>query len=92
MGPEDWTSPVSTEALLIEIRDEIRALRAQRGAPLVYSINETAEVLGVSEWLVRRLIRRGALPAVRVGDKRVLVSHLALERFVNTQAPSAAGG
>lgn len=58
--------------------------------PLVYSVPQAAEVLGVSDWLVRRMIARGELPSARLGFKRVVVPHRALEEYLNGQAPSAA--
>ncbi len=52
-------------------------------APLVYSVPEAAEVLGVSPWLVYRLVAEGDLPSVRLGDRRLVVPHLALEAHLN---------
>ena len=41
--------------------------RGTRGAaPLVYRIDEAAELLGVSRYIVQRLIRDGELQAVRL--------------------------
>ena len=38
---------------------------------LLVSIPEVAEMLGVSKWTVRKLIRRRALPAVHIGREGV---------------------
>lgn len=49
--------------------------------PLLLDVHRTSERLGVSTSTVRNLIRREALPVVRVG-RRVLVEAAAIERFV----------
>lgn len=57
--------------------------------PLVYSLQEAAAALGVSEWSVRRFVADGLLPAVRYpstrdtgrGNRRVLISVDALRAF-----------
>ena len=56
--------------------------------PLVLSISETAELLGVSDDLVYDLVARGELPCLRLGRRRVipraaieLVIHGALDGF-----------
>jgi excisionase family DNA binding protein len=46
---------------------------------LAYTVSETAQVLGISEWSVRRAIANGQLPSVRFGH-RVVVPRYALER------------
>jgi hypothetical protein len=38
-----------------------------RGLPAVLDVATTARALGVSEWTVRELDRRGDLPALRLG-------------------------
>lgn len=62
-------------------------------APLFLDVPEVAQVLRVSEWTVRKLIREGALPAVAgLGDRKV-VPYAALEeiaaRTVESFAPKA---
>ena len=54
--------------------------------PLVYSVAEAAQVLGVSTSLVYRLVNEGELPSVRLGDRRLVVPHLALEALLNKRA------
>ena len=54
--------------------------------PLVYSVAEAAEVLGVSDSLVYRLINDGELPSVRLGDRRLVVPHRSLEAWLIAQA------
>jgi excisionase family DNA binding protein len=48
---------------------------------LAISIRDAAARLGLSHWTLRKFIRSGALPAVRIG-RRLLVEPSALERFV----------
>ncbi len=45
------------------------------------SIKESAGLLGVSHWTVRKDIREGKLNVVRLG-RRVLIEEAELERFV----------
>jgi excisionase family DNA binding protein len=45
------------------------------------SVEEAAELLGISKWTVRAYIREGKLRPVRLG-RRVLVAEEELERFV----------
>jgi excisionase family DNA binding protein len=48
---------------------------------LLLSIPEAAEMLGISPWTIRKLIRRAALPCVRIG-RRVLVEVGEVANFV----------
>ena len=45
------------------------------------SVEEAAELLGISPWTVRSYIRDGKLQPVRLG-RRVLIEETELERFV----------
>jgi len=59
--------------------------------PLLLDVYRTSERLGVSASTVRNLIRREALPIVRVG-RRVLVEEAAIQRFVaERRAPGEPG-
>jgi excisionase family DNA binding protein len=40
----------------------------QSDAPMVYTIQQTAEILQLSDETVRRLIKKGELPHVRIGS------------------------
>jgi excisionase family DNA binding protein len=53
---------------------------AEELEPLL-SVAETSKRLGVSQWFIRELVRRGELPAVRLGD-RVLVRPPDLRAFI----------
>ena len=52
---------------------------------LVYSITETARVLGISRPTVYRLLERDSFPAFRIGD-RTLVSIKGLAEWVDRQS------
>lgn len=39
---------------------------------LLYNLQEAAHKLGISEWTIRRLIRRGLLMPVRIGSRRLV--------------------
>ncbi|HSH58532.1 MAG TPA: helix-turn-helix domain-containing protein [Acidimicrobiales bacterium] len=52
---------------------------------MTYTIAEVAKVLGISEGHAYKLAKKGELPTVSLGDRR-LVPHLALEVFLNKQA------
>ena len=50
---------------------------------LTLTISETASMLGISRNLAYELARRGELPGViRLGQKRLVVSRLAIERLL----------
>lgn len=49
---------------------------------LTYSIPEAARVLGISTNLAYKLVREGRIPAIKLGDKRLVISKKELERFV----------
>jgi excisionase family DNA binding protein len=57
-----------------------RVLGPERRA---FSVSEAAEMLGLHRQTVAAAIRRGDLPAVRLGRK-VLVPRAALDRFLDT--------
>lgn len=54
--------------------------------PLVLCPDDVAQLLGCSSWTVRRLIRSGQLPAIRLGRRyliRVSDLHAFLEQATN---------
>jgi excisionase family DNA binding protein len=52
----------------------------------MYSIEEVAKTLRVSQPTIRRLVSRGDLPAVRIGTgrlrPRIVISEVELESFI----------
>lgn len=48
---------------------------------VTYTVAETAEQLGISEWLTYRLIARGDLPHLRLGERRIVVPKIAVQRL-----------
>jgi excisionase family DNA binding protein len=51
--------------------------------PLVYTVTQTAGLLGISRTLAYELVARGELAHVRLG-RRILVPRHALERLLDT--------
>lgn len=50
----------------------------------VYTVREAARLLGIGKNLAYDLARQGKLPgALRLGDKRIVVSKAALDRALN---------
>ena len=58
--------------LIFEVKPAMRPLR---------SVEEAAELLGISKWTVRSYIKTGKLKPVRIG-RRILLAEDELERFV----------
>ena len=46
------------------------------------SIEETAEVLSISPWTVRLYVKRGSIPSVKLGSRR-LIRASEVERLAN---------
>lgn len=55
---------------------------------LAYSVDETAEVLGISRWQTYRLLVRGELHAVRIGARQ-RISAEELERLLRPEGRPA---
>ena len=56
---------------------------------LAYSVEETAKAISCSTGLCYELIRQGRLPAIRLGERRLIVPKAALEKFLAEQVPTA---
>jgi excisionase family DNA binding protein len=61
-----------------ELRPEPAPAEARR---LTYTVEEVAELLGVSRALAYEAVRRGEVPSLRIG-RRILVPRIAIERMV----------
>lgn len=55
------------------------------------SVAETAELLGISRWLVQQAVRDGSLPSVRVG-RRILIPKVQLDALLAGQSAHASAG
>jgi len=57
---------------------------------LTYTVEEAADVLGISRNLAYELIRQGRLPAIRISQKRLVVPKAALAKLLlpENQAPA----
>ena len=59
----------------------------QDNGRLTYSVAEAAAMLGISRNLAYELARRGELPGtIKLGQKRLVVSRLAIERLLQGEA------
>ena len=58
-----------------------------RDSEALISVNVAAEVLGTSHMTVRRLIRRGELPAIRIGAL-IKIKHSDLTAFLENAKPA----
>lgn len=54
--------------------------------PDIYTVPEAAKVLRVSTWLVYKLIGEGKLPHLRLGERRIVVPKVAIERMCEADA------
>lgn len=52
------------------------------GSPLTYTVTEAAELLGISSWSYYEGVKRGELPARKVG-RRILVPRVQLEQWLS---------
>jgi excisionase family DNA binding protein len=48
-----------------------------------YSVSEAAQVLGISRSLAYTLVRTKQLPVIQLGNKRMVVPIVAVERMLN---------
>jgi excisionase family DNA binding protein len=55
---------------------------------LTVTIEEAAQILGISPWLTRRLAEDGTIPSVRLG-KLYRISRARLMELVNGEKPSS---
>lgn len=58
-------------------------------APLTVTVAEAAERVGISDWLVYRLIQQGSFPHRRLGRRIVIPVH-ALERWIDSDQTTGA--
>ena len=52
----------------------------------VFTVKETAQKLDVAEATVRRLIREGELPSVRISPRRIIIPISAYEKWLYDRA------
>lgn len=50
---------------------------------ILYSVNETSELIGLARITIYRKIKSGEWPAVRI-NRRVFLSHSFLEKFIKS--------
>ena len=49
---------------------------------LTYTVEEAAQVLGISRGLAYEMVREGTLPSLRLGERRIVVPKAALESLL----------
>lgn len=54
--------------------------------PLVLNVEEMAQVLGISRKLAYQLVHRDGFPAVRVGEKRLVIPRDRLIQWLDEKA------
>ncbi len=54
--------------------------------PTVYSLKDTARVLGISMPLMYQLARRADFPAIKISDRRIVVPSASLDMWLEKQA------
>ena len=55
------------------------------------SVAETADLLGISRWLVQQAVRDGSLPSVRVG-RRILIPRVRLDAWLHGEGQNGGEG
>ena len=67
----------------------MQELYTQRQSPLLISVSQAAEILGVSQSSVRQLINSGRMAHVRLGISKKMIPEAALKQFIeaNTVTP-----
>lgn len=53
-----------------------------------YTVNEIADLLGISTRTVQRMVADGRLTAIDLGVRTTRISHAALNAFLNTHTPN----
>jgi excisionase family DNA binding protein len=54
--------------------------------PALLTVREAAKILRIGADLAYALVRAGALPVIRLGERRVVIPREALLRWIETQA------
>lgn len=49
---------------------------------LTYTVEETAQALGISRGLAYEMVREGTLPSLRLGERRIVVPRAALDSLL----------
>lgn len=69
-------------------RQKKEVIRVDKGT---FSVPEVARHLGISIGLAYGLVRRGELPSIRLGPKRLVVPKAALNSWLESQASKRTG-
>jgi excisionase family DNA binding protein len=64
----------------------------EQSEPLTITVEEAGRRLGISRGLAYELVRRGEIPAIRLGCRRLVVPAGAVEAIVRNRASAPAAG
>ena len=64
----------------------------EQNAPLTITVEEAGRRLGISRGLAYELVRRGEIPAIRLGCRRLVVPAGAVEAIVRQRSTVPAAG
>lgn len=62
----------------------------QQGATMLYTLEEAAAVIRVSEWTLRDFIRKGKIPTVNLGARTRRIDSTELQNFINRSSSTPA--
>ena len=68
----------------------VRNAVAQSTPCLTYTVEEAARALGISRGLAYEMVREGRLPALRLGQRRLIIPRAALEGLLDLAPKFAA--
>lgn len=64
----------------------------EQSEPLTITVEEAGRRLGISRGLAYELVRRGEIPAIRLGCRRLVVPAGAVEAIVRNRTSAPAAG
>jgi excisionase family DNA binding protein len=64
----------------------------ERTEPLTITVEEAGRRLGISRGLAYELVRRGEIPSIRLGCRRIVIPAGAVEAIVRERTTTAAAG
>ena len=56
----------------------------QNVTPIIYTVPEAAKILRISKCLAYDLAHQGILPVIKLGQRRMIITQSALDKFLNS--------
>lgn len=82
--------PVALEERLDRLESYlVTLLRDRQAAPATYSVAQASKVLGLSEMMVRRMVKDGRLPLLSNVGQRMLIPRCAVDDFIRSNTRSS---